>query len=304
MKNKEKKYLVIIGIYLVLVVGIGLLLSPMLESAVVETVNNRYLLQNYTAAQIAGNTAQAQFEGTVVEEDIAMQDLSSILPYISDIDSEQVLGAIAIPSVGLYQPIFNGSTKANLIAGVGTMKDGQVMGRGNYCLAGHHMRDESLLFGPLTKVQIGDWVQLTDKSKLYTYEVTEIEIIHQQSVEVLEDTKTPTVTLITCEESGINTNYRLMIKGTLIDNSQMEEEKVYIEVYEEEIEQVNEETVNEYLEVFHYLTRKRETTGIYRIWIWIAVVIGSAGMLLVIGNKLLKTSDRSEDNSDESEKLE
>lgn len=288
------------GIYLLLVIGIGLLLSPMLESAVVEIITNRYLLQNYTAAQIAGNTAQAQYTGIVIEEDIAMQDLTSILPYISDIDQDQVIGAIAIPSVGLYQPIFSGTTKANLIAGAGTMKDGQVMGKGNYCLAGHHMKDETLLFGPLSKVKVGDWVQLTDKTKLYTYEVTKVEIIHQSEVEVLEDTQTPTVTLITCEESGVNTNYRLMVKGTLIDNSPVEQEIIYTETIVQEQEKI----VNEYLEVFQYLTTTRTTNGIYRLWLWIIVVLVSSALLLWIGYKILKISEKSNNKSDENGKVE
>lgn len=291
--EKKKKCITLLGIYIVLVVGIGLLLSPLLESAVVETISNRYLLHNYTADQIAGNIVQAQLEETVVEEDIAIQDLSSILPYILDIKEEQVIGAIAIPSVEMYLPIFNGTTKTNLIAGVGTMKDLQVMGQGNYCLAGHHMRDESLLFGPLNKVQIGDWIQLTDKTKLYTYEVTGIEIVHQDMVEVLEDTKSSTITLITCQESGVNTNYRLMIRGALLDDSLIKEETVYKNVNKES-EQNKEESVNEYQEAFYNLIENSNTTGMNQLNIWIAVVAVLAAILLWTGNRILRTIDSSD----------
>lgn len=260
-------------LFLILYIGIALLLSPLLEGILVEMVSDHYLLDHYTASQVAENTRQAQLDGTVIDEDIAIQDLSSILQNISDVDGDQVIGAVAIPAVGLYQPVFNGTTKASLIAGAGTMKSDQVMGQGNYCLAGHHMRDDSLLFGPLMEVKLGDWIQLTDKSRLYTYEVTEIETIHQNDVEVLEDTTSPAITLITCNQSGVATNYRLVVRGTLMDSSQYEDD-------EEE---------NEYLEAFRYLTVKVRSSGIIKLWIWI---IGSgilAALLLGVGTKILKT---------------
>lgn len=289
MGNKVKGCLTRVAIFFVLFVGIGLLFSPLLESAVVEVLSNRYLLQNYTAAQIAGNTAQAQFAGTVIDEDIEIQDLTNILQNVSDIDKEEVIGAIAIASVGMYQPIFNGATKANLIAGAGTMKSDQVMGQGNYCLAGHHMQDESLLFGLLLKVEMGDWIQLTDKSKLYTYEVTEIKIIHQTDVEILEDTKTPSVTLFTCDRTGVGTNYRYMVRGTLIDISQMEETGSDTGVE-------GKEETNEYLEVFHYQTTNRKKTGTYRLWLWIIGVAGLAAVLLWAGDRILKSSGKSNES--------
>lgn len=279
MKNKIKDCWPRVFLFLVLFVGIGLLLSPLLESIIVEVVSKRYLLDNYTAGQIAGNTAQARFEGTAVEEDIEIQDLTSILQNVSDIDSDQVIGAVAIASVGLYQPILNGTTKASLVAGAGTMKSDQVMGEGNYCLAGHHMRDESVLFGPLLEVELRDWIQLTDKSNLYTYEVTGIEIIHQNDVEVLEDTATSTVTLITCDRTGVGTNYRLMVRGTLIDVTQYKEN--------------DQEEGNEYLEVFQYLTTKSNNTGIYRLLMWIIGIGILAALLLWAGYKILKMNDTS-----------
>jgi len=277
VKNRIKECWPKAFLFLLLFAGIGLLLSPLLEGIIVEVVSEGHLLDHYTPAQIAGNTAQAQFEGTAVEEDIVVQDLTSILQNVSDIDKEQVIGAVAIASVGLYQPIFNGATKASLISGAGTLKSEQVMGEGNYCLAGHHMRDESVLFGPLLEVEQGDWIQLTDKSKLYTYEVVEIAIIHQTDVEVLEDTTNPAITLITCDQTGVGTNYRLMVRGTLIDATS----------YEEGMQ----EEGNEYLEVFQYLTANQHHTGICRLWMWVTGVGVLAALLLWVGNKILKLND-------------
>jgi len=291
VKNKGKKCLAKIAVFLLLFAGIGLLLSSLLESAVVETLSNRYLLQNYTAAQIAGNTAHARTEGTVLEEDIEIQDLASILQHVSEIDQERVVGAIAIASAGVYQPIFNGATKASLIAGAGTLKSNQIMGQGNYCLAGHHMRNESLLFGPLLHVKAGDWVQLTDKAELYTYEVTETKIIHQNDIEILEDTKMPAVTLITCDRAGVDTNYRYLVRGILIDISPVSEEMGY-----EDYEQGKKEA-NKYLEVFYYQTA-RKRTGAYRLWIWFLGVGAIAGVLVWAGNRILEGS-RPSNKSDE-----
>ena len=263
-----------------LLIGVGLLFSPFLESAVIEAVKSSYILENYTAEQIADNAAEVDTAENIIEEDITVPELSDILQYTSDIDRDQVIGGIAIASVGLYQPIFYGTTKVSLLAGAGTMKSYQTMGKGNYCLAGHHMRDESLLFGPLLKVEIGDWIQLTDKIELFTYEVTQIEVVHQSDVGVLEDTGTPMITLITCDRTGVNTDYRLMVRGTLINISQVGDGNA------------GKQEENEYLEVFRYLERNRKGIGTGWLWLWIFVVCILAVILFGVGSEILKRSER------------
>lgn len=293
-KNKKliSKYLTRILVFLLLYTGLLLLLSFLIESAVVETLTNRYLLQHYSASELAGNQAQAEYEGTIMEEDVQIQALPNILTNLQGIDGDQVLGAISIPSVGLYQPIFNGSTQASLIAGAGTMKPGQVMGKGNYCLAGHHMLDESLLFGPILNVKKGDWIQLTDKTNVYTYEVTNMEIILQTQLEYLEETKEPTVTLFTCNQSGVSTQHRYMVQGVLIDTSEIVTEKTVKKTTETQSQQVEEQetTMNEYLEIYHHQTRK-QTYGVYKLLLWL---VGSgllAAFLTWLGAKLLQKSE-------------
>jgi len=279
--EKGKKRLKGTAIYLLLCIGTGLLLSPLAESAVMRTVRNRYLFSSYTKEEIAENIEEAQ--AAVVEEDITVPDLAGILEHVSDVERGDVIGVVAIASIGLYQPILNGMTKASLLAGAGTFQSGQMMGKGNYCLAGHHMKDESLLFGPLLQTNLGDWIQLTDKQNLYTYEVTSIEVVHQSDTEVLEDTETPTVTLITCDRTGVNTNFRLVVKGTLLDVSQVE----------------GSEEENQYLELYKYQETNNKKSGGYLIWVWILGISGLAAVLLWIGKRMLRRNDRDDEESED-----
>ena len=56
-----------------------------------------------------------------------------------------LFGAIAIPKVNLYLPILLGLSDDSLSTGAGTMRKNQVMGQGNYPLAGHYMTAKGVL---------------------------------------------------------------------------------------------------------------------------------------------------------------
>ena len=58
---------------------------------------------------------------------------------------------------------------------------------GNYCLAGHHMEDNSILFGPLANIGVGAKVYLTDGKNVYTYKVTLKKVVNEDQVQWLND---------------------------------------------------------------------------------------------------------------------
>ena len=206
---------VIIVFYLLLLVGIGLLLSPMLEYLFINSATRQYISTSFSREQLAENMRNAgHFD---IETDIIIPQLPEVLLNLPYIDKEDVIGIISIERVGIFLPIFHGATKVNLLAGAGTMHYNQVMGEGNYPLAGHHMGNSSLLFGPLLEVRMGDLVQLTDRHNLYTYQVVSTGIVHQNRVDILDSTKIPIVTLFTCDISNAATNNRWVVTGELID---------------------------------------------------------------------------------------
>lgn len=126
-----------------------------------------------------------------------------------------IIGTIAIPDIDMSIPIAKGVDNNTLALAAGTMREDQEMGKGNYALAGHNMAHGSkILFSPLYyHAKVGQKVYLTDLDKIYTYKITERKFINADRVDVVNNTKEPIITLITCDATG---DRRLMVRGKLI----------------------------------------------------------------------------------------
>ncbi|AWM19369.1 class A sortase [Bacillus subtilis] len=133
-----------------------------------------------------------------------------------DHDQKAIIGRITIKSVDLELPILKGTTNENLLIGAATMRPDQKMGEGNYPLAGHHLKQKSLLFGPLMNIKKGAKIVITDFKKDYIYSVTSTETISEIQADVIQNTKEKEITLITCDKA-VETKGRLAVKGKLID---------------------------------------------------------------------------------------
>lgn len=145
-------------------------------------------------------TSDASFDFGEVE----LLDMETVALAQFNSDQITVLGDISIPSVGLNLAIGKGTSPYTLALTAGTMKEDQEMGKGNYALAGHYMKDPDLLFRPLYEVEIGDTVYLTDLSYIYEYQVIEQREIEATEVSVIDDVPNKTLlTLITCDDDGV-----------------------------------------------------------------------------------------------------
>lgn len=132
-----------------------------------------------------------------------------------------IIGGIAIPELKINLSIFKGIDSKSLMFGAGTLKDGQQMGKGNYALASHHIFDNdgysgaAYLFSPLMNAQKGQKIYLTDKEKVYEYEINNIEVIPANGGEIINDVNgEKLVTLVTCEDYAAT--MRRVIQGELI----------------------------------------------------------------------------------------
>jgi len=219
--QKWRKWITVgVIFYLFLLVGIGLILSPLLESTIIQSAVHEFSSFSFTGEQLASNQRNAgHFE---VELDIAIPELPEVLQNLPHVDRNDVIGYIAIERVNLFLPIFHGATSTNLLAGAGTMHYNQQMGVGNFPLAGHHMNDPSLLFGPILHLRVGDLVQISDRINLYSYRVVETKLVHQSETTILNDTEVPTVTLFTCDTSTIATDFRFVVVAEKMDESSLE----------------------------------------------------------------------------------
>ncbi|KJE32476.1 class A sortase [Bacillus licheniformis] len=191
--------------------GILFVLSPFIkESIIINLSKNKNF--DLTAEQAEQNNAQkASFDFEAIQPPSILETIKASL----DRESKAVIGRITISSVNLKLPILKGTTNQNLLYGATTMRPDQKMGEGNYPLAGHHMKRESLLFGPLLNIEKGDTVKITDFKKDYIYAVTSKQFISEMDTDVIQETKKKEITLITCDKA-VRTEGRLAVKGKLI----------------------------------------------------------------------------------------
>nr|MDH3162639.1 class A sortase [Bacillus licheniformis] len=191
--------------------GILFVLSPFIKESIIINLNKN---KNFdlTAEQAEQNNAQkASFDFEAIQPPSILETIKASL----DRESKAVIGRITISAVNLKLPILKGTTNQNLLYGATTMRPDQKMGEGNYPLAGHHMKRESLLFGPLLNIEKGDTVKITDFKKDYIYAVTSKQFISEMDTDVIQETKKKEITLITCDKA-VRTEGRLAVKGKLI----------------------------------------------------------------------------------------
>jgi len=207
MKFRFKISSLLIGLGLVLIVG-QFTYSEWIQPWMLRQVANN--TQTISASTISDNIARDEWDTSVDVEVLS----SWTIP--SSIDQKFVVGYLAIPAVELKLPILNGASKRNLAVAVATIKPQQKMGEGNYAVAGHLTRQSDTLFTPLQRVKIGDLVYLSDKTKLFIYQVEAIMVVLPQAVEVIEDVDNQSLlTLVTCQD--LQGKKRLVVSAKLLE---------------------------------------------------------------------------------------
>ncbi|EAO56082.1 Sortase [Bacillus thuringiensis serovar israelensis ATCC 35646] len=133
----------------------------------------------------------------------------------ASLDKKQVIGRISIPSVSVELPVLKASTEKNLLTGAATVKENQVMGKGNYALAGHNMSKKGVLFSDIASLKKGDKIYLYDNENEYEYAVTGVSEVTPDKWEVVEDHGKDEITLITCVSVKDNSK-RYVVAGDLV----------------------------------------------------------------------------------------
>jgi LPXTG-site transpeptidase (sortase) family protein len=106
-----------------------------------------------------------------------------------------LIGRLEAPSVKMSTAVLEGTDDATLKRGAGHIEDTPFPGQaGNVGIAGH--RDT--VFRPLRNIKVGDALELTTPNRLYRYRISKTLIVDPDDVYVLDATKSPTLTLVTC----------------------------------------------------------------------------------------------------------
>ena len=213
-KKKKRRNLLtnILAVFLILL-SLVLIFNSTIRNMFMVWNTNKYQVSQVTKEKIEENK---ETEGNFDFDSVKSISSEAVLAAQWDAQQLPVIGGIAIPEVEINLPIFKGLDNVNLFYGAGTMKANQKMGEGNYSLASHHIftaeNASQMLFSPLVNAKVGMKIYLTDKDKVYTYEIREVKHVTPDRVDEIEDREgVKEITLVTCVD--YNATERIIVKG-------------------------------------------------------------------------------------------
>jgi sortase A len=108
---------------------------------------------------------------------------------------DRPIAILRVPKITLEAPVFNDTEELTLNRGVGRIQGTAHVGEtGNLGIAGH--RDG--FFRGLKDIGPGDIVELETSQKKEHYVVEKVQIVSPEDVQVLQPTREPSLTLVTC----------------------------------------------------------------------------------------------------------
>lgn len=159
------------------------------------------------------------FENTIKDVDKEKKQTDNLQTKAQEskkIDKEKgIIGIITIPKINLEAAIGEGVDTETLKYAVGHFPGTPLPEKkGNFCIAGHRSYTYGEFFNRLDELQIDDEIFIKTESSQYKYKVYEKKVIEPSEISVLDNTKSPIITLVTCTPIRIAT-HRLIIKGKL-----------------------------------------------------------------------------------------
>ena len=136
--------------------------------------------------------------------------------YLSQLNLNDVMATIKIPSIDVNLPIYHGTDTATLDKGVGHLFGTALPVGGestHTVLTGHTGLGNATMFDQLTSVKMGDYFYIETAGRHLKYQVTDIRVVLPHETETLNKVEGKDLaTLITCTPYGINT-HRLLVTG-------------------------------------------------------------------------------------------
>ena len=226
-KTNRKNLLINILAGFLILLSLALIFNSKIRDMFMVWNTNKYQVSQVSKEKLEENQ---DTEGNFDFDSVKAISSEAVLSSQWDSQKLPVIGGIAVPEVEINLPIFKGLDNVNLFYGAGTMKRDQVMGKGNYSLASHHIftaeNASQMLFSPLSHAKNGMKIYLTDKDKVYTYVIHEVKHVTPDRVDEIDDRSgVDEITLVTCVD--YDATERIIVKGDL------KEEKDYSQTPEE-----------------------------------------------------------------------
>ena len=242
--NKEIKEKVIIFLFiLMIVVGLGIILFPLISNQVNEihyqevigtyddTVTQKTEIEN-NQMLIKAREYNSSLSSTKIVDVFQnpVQTNSSEYLSILNVDDNGMMGYISIPKIDVRIPIYHGTSSDILQKGVGHLEGSSlpVGGESTHAiLSAHRGLPSSRLFTDLDQLKEGDIFYIYVLDEVLAYQVDQVLVTEPSETEALKivDGK-DYITLVTCTPYAVNT-HRLLVRGERIEyNKQVEEQTV------------------------------------------------------------------------------
>lgn len=146
-------------------------------------------------------------------QDLNLNESNKYTVYVSENGTEYCVDSIlSIPSLGIKYPVLTETSVELLKISLNKFWGGEPNTVGNYCVVGHNYSGSGKMFGKLSKMQMGEVVQLQDASgRTLEYKVYNKFIVNPDDVSATSQLTNgkKELTLITCANSGTQ---RLVVK--------------------------------------------------------------------------------------------
>ena len=227
---KSKRLLVTITVALIGIICSSIVIFNIVSRPPAEKINNAYVkpakkLQHKSISQVQKKikTPKAFTNTAASHNAVSNQSMSELLEnrataLKAGMQNHQA-GYVRIPSVSITERIYQGTNSYTLSLGATTYFNNEVMGQGNYVLAGHNMDVPGVLFSNLVNVKKGSLVYLIDSAHSYKYRIDTVKEISKKIRKddpnslFYQSPSHPTVTLFTCNATG---SMRIVAHGHLI----------------------------------------------------------------------------------------
>ncbi|WP_293954488.1 class C sortase [uncultured Corynebacterium sp.] len=219
---------------LIIAIGLGVLLYPVVAT---QWNNNKQITASREYEDLNQQTDPATLQGHI---DAARQyneteiggpildpwlsrvsvDNEQYQRYLAELNYQQAMSRLVIPSIDVDLPIFHGTSDETLQQGVGHLYGSAlpVGGEGSHSmLTAHTGLSQATLFDNLDDVVVGDVFYLSTAGERFKYEVHNIDTVLPDQAENLHPVAgEDLVTLITCTPYGINT-HRILVTGHRVE---------------------------------------------------------------------------------------
>lgn len=165
-------------------------------------LGNRQTTKIYTHVDQSKLT-QLQKQQVTFTDNNYVSSMNSLTDYLGNTSALYLQGYVAVPNVGISEPIYYGTSNTALANGAGTAKDNQVMGQGNYAISAHNMGSYVNWKVPVPAVaggyinpgsyftalqlQTPTYIYTTDGQNIYTYKEASREVTNVGNGNVLSD---------------------------------------------------------------------------------------------------------------------